>query len=179
MNNKNLILILIILSLTVVVLFFFTKEDKAVPLTAEATPVENLEENDYTGLSVTEANAKANANGVMFRVVEKDGEAQAVTQDFLAGRVNATVENDIVTKYFIEKTDPVLNISNEAGAETGPNSVIIGMTIPEALAYTSASNIPFRIGVMDGELLPITTDIKPGRITAKVSNGVVEGYTLE
>ncbi len=57
---------------------------------------------DYIGLTTAEAREQAEVNGVMFRLVEIDGEPQAVTMDLQAGRINATVENDIVVKYHIE-----------------------------------------------------------------------------
>ncbi len=61
--------------------------------------------NSYLGLSETDAEAKAEMDGVPFRVVMRDGEALAVTMDYRPGRINATVENDIVVSYEVEGFD--------------------------------------------------------------------------
>ena len=57
---------------------------------------------DYVGLSVAEAKALAAANGVPFRVVFRDGEHLPVTMDFVVGRVNAAVQNNVVVGYSVE-----------------------------------------------------------------------------
>ena len=57
---------------------------------------------DYVGMSVTQAQAKAKAEAVPFRVVMADGEPFAVTMDYRPGRINATVENGVVTSYSVE-----------------------------------------------------------------------------
>jgi hypothetical protein len=53
---------------------------------------------DYIGLSVEEAEAKAEADGRPSRVVEEDGESLPVTMDFNEMRLNFTVEDGTVTK---------------------------------------------------------------------------------
>ncbi len=58
--------------------------------------------NGYVGLSVEKAEERAVSEGVPFRVVMKDGEGLPVTMDFRPGRINAVVENDIVTSYQTE-----------------------------------------------------------------------------
>jgi len=131
----------------------------------------------YRGLSVTQAEETAAARGEMFRVVEIDGEPQPTTRDFQEGRINATVEGGVVTSYTVESNDPVLEADTETEANT--NDEIIGMTTTEAEAYAEAQGVDFRTGTIDGEPLPVTLDLQPGRITAEIENGVVVGYTVE
>lgn len=64
----------------------------------------DLEESDsgYVGLSVEEATDLAAENGVMFRVVEEDGEFLPATMDFRPGRINATVVDGKVVSFEVE-----------------------------------------------------------------------------
>jgi membrane-bound inhibitor of C-type lysozyme len=57
---------------------------------------------DYVGMTVSEAQIKAKAEGVPFRITMADGEAFAVTMDYRVGRINAVVEKGIVMSYNIE-----------------------------------------------------------------------------
>jgi len=57
---------------------------------------------DYVGMTVDEAQAAAEANGVAFRVGTIDGEAQAVTADYVIGRITAEIEDDVVVAYTVE-----------------------------------------------------------------------------
>ncbi len=61
--------------------------------------------NSYLGLTVADAEAKAAADGVPFRVVMRDGESLPVTMDYRPGRINATVESDIVISYEVEGSE--------------------------------------------------------------------------
>ena len=57
---------------------------------------------DFVGLSVTDAENLANQNNIPFRIVEQDGEYYAVTADYRPGRINAVVNDDVVTEYTVE-----------------------------------------------------------------------------
>lgn len=168
-------------------------------------PVDSDE--DYVGLTVAEAEVLAAENDVPFRVVERDGERLMVTEDWRPGRINAVVEGDVVVSYTVEGEesdasasdqaddtdkqgdpnankydygDPVANDGSTNDADTnGEHDVIIGMTEAEAQAYAEANDVPFRIGAIDGEAMPVTMDYRPGRITASLEAGVVTGYTVE
>lgn len=59
-------------------------------------------ESEYVGLSLADAEVKAKENGVEFRIAEQDGEAKALTMDLRPGRVNAVVNNGVVTSVVIE-----------------------------------------------------------------------------
>lgn len=57
---------------------------------------------DYVGMTVPQAQAQAEVRNTPFRVVMADGEPFAVTMDYRPGRINATVENGVVTSYSVE-----------------------------------------------------------------------------
>lgn len=59
-------------------------------------------ERDYVWLSESEAEELATENGVSFRVVERDGHFLPATKDYRQGRINATVDNGVVTSYRVE-----------------------------------------------------------------------------
>ncbi len=64
--------------------------------------VVNYDKQDYVGMSVPTAQEKAKAEGVRFRIVEINGEPQAVTADFVEGRINAKVDGGVVSSYQVE-----------------------------------------------------------------------------
>lgn len=132
---------------------------------------------DYAGMSTADAEAKAQAAGVMFRVVIADGQPQPITQDFRKGRISATVEKGFVTKYSVE-TNKTADGEN-AGPVSGTSDAIIGMTTAEAETYAKAKGVDFRTGTIDGVAMAVTLDFRPGRITAETKNDVVIGYTVE
>jgi hypothetical protein len=57
---------------------------------------------DYAGLSLEDAKALAIKNNTTLRATKINGEAQAVTEDYRPGRINASVENNIVVDYSVE-----------------------------------------------------------------------------
>jgi len=62
----------------------------------------NVSEKDYVGLTVQQAEQKASTEEVLFRVAVKDGQPQPTTKDYRIGRINATVENGVVSSYVVE-----------------------------------------------------------------------------
>lgn len=140
---------------------------------------ENIETTpaDYIGMTVVEAKAKAEAEGVPFRIVIEDGQPKPITKDLREGRINATVANGVVTEYTVESIKPVVDEANMSASSSA--NTIIAMTIIEAEAYAKESNVPFRVVMKDGESLPVTMDLRPGRINAVVEAGLVVSYTIE
>jgi len=159
---------------------------------------------DYAGMTVAEAKSAAAKNNTTFRVVEIDGEPQMVTEDYRIGRINAVVADGVVISYSIEgenvaekppveKTEGQTNpyfVSNDMAGEmpvqkppedTDPNNhdEIIGMTTPAAKGYARTNEVDFRIGKVDGEAMMVTSDFKPGRITAEIEKDIVVGYSVE
>lgn len=124
------------------------------------------------GMTTSAATAYAKANDIIFRVVEIDGEPQSVTEDYRPGRINASVENDIVVSYTVEGQEVVEE-------DAGPHDNIIGLTQAEAETYAAANEVAFRIGRIDDEFLPVTMDYRPGRITAEIENEVIVDYSVE
>lgn len=140
---------------------------------------ENIETTsvDYIGMTVVEAQAKAESEGVPFRVVIEDGQPKPITKDIREGRINATVANGVVTEYSVESVKQVVNETIESASSSV--ATIIGMTIAEAEAYAKTNNVLFRVVMRDGESLPVTMDLRPGRINAVVEAGLVVSYTIE
>ncbi len=56
----------------------------------------------YIGLSISEAQTKAQEDNRAFRVVEIDGEGQPTTMDLRLGRLNASVASGIVVEISVE-----------------------------------------------------------------------------
>ena len=173
--NKNIILVLVILAVAVGAYFFFTNEKIIAPITDKTTT--ETANRDYIGMTTAQAEAKAQVDSTMFRVVEIDGKPQPTTRDFRPGRINAVVESGVVTSYSVESMNPSDKGNEEIKA--GINNAIIGMAVAEAEMYAKANSVDFRTGTIDGESMPLTMDFRPGRITAEIKNGVVVGYTVE
>ncbi len=145
---------------------------------------------DYTGLTVPKAEEIAVARQEPFRVIEIDGEPQPTTRDFQAGRINATVNNGIITSFSMESNEdtnvnqddtpePVPEREGAAEVTAGAHDAIIGMLLAEAQAYAASNDIAFRVGIVDGVGQPVTMDYLPGRITAATEADIVVGYTVE
>jgi len=173
--NKNIIIVLVILAVAVGAYFLLTNEKAIAPITDTTTT--ETKNRDYVGMTTAQAEAKAQADSTMFRVVEIDGKSQPTTRDFQKGRINAVVESGVVTSYSVESMNPSDKGSEEI--EAGTKDPIIGMTVAEAEMYAKANSVDFRIGTIDGKLMPLTMDFRPGRITAEIKNGIVVGYTVE
>ncbi len=77
------------------------------PEPSQETPSEEYSENMYIGLTPDEANAKAEENGVKFRVIEEDGQPLPATKDLRPWRINATVLDGKVTFVEIEGQETV------------------------------------------------------------------------
>ena len=84
---------------------------------------------------------------------------------------------DYVDLSTIESENPI--IQEPQVTEPGTHDVIIGLTTGEAEAYAETTGVAFRIGMIDGESLPVTMDYRIGRITAEVEKDVVTGYSVE
>jgi hypothetical protein len=74
-----------------------TTTSSAVTTTSSTATNQNDEFPEYIGLSVEDATAKAESDGRPARVVEVDGEPQAVTMDFIEERLNFVVVDGKVT----------------------------------------------------------------------------------
>jgi hypothetical protein len=131
---------------------------------------------DYVGMTVTEAESKAATEDVLFRVVMRDGVPLPATMDYRPGRINATVEGDIVTSYDVEGEGS--SDSSDTSVDTS-GSTYVGLTVMQAEAQAVASGVPFRVVMRDGEQLPVTKDYRIGRINATVEGDIVTSYDIE
>jgi hypothetical protein len=128
-----------------------------------------------------------------------------VTEDYRIGRINAVVAAGVVISYSIEggnvsqkpvveKTDDHTNpyftdndmhgdmmTEQNPPEDTDPNNhdEIIGLTTTAATEYANTNEVDFRIGKADGEAMMVTSDFKPGRITAEIEKDIVVGYSVE
>jgi len=69
--------------------------------------------------------------------------------------------------------------ADEEQSETEEEVDYVGMTTSEAQAAAKENGVPFRIGMLDGDLHLVTLDYRPGRITAEVENDIVVNYSVE
>lgn len=132
---------------------------------------------DYVGMTVVEAETKAIADGVPFRIIMRDGIENAVTMDYRPGRINAKVENHIVTSYTVEGEDDIP--PTKPMEEDANQSDYVGLTVTQAETQAAGEGIPFRVVMRDGESLPVTMDYRLGRINATVENDIVTSYIVE
>jgi hypothetical protein len=63
---------------------------------------ERSEALDFVGLTEDAASQLARDNNTSFRVTMRDGEMLPVTMDYVPGRINAQVEERIVTSFSVE-----------------------------------------------------------------------------
>jgi heat shock protein HslJ len=68
----------------------------------EVAPSDQEAHNNIIGMTVTEVEAYAEANKVIFRTGSIDGEGMALTMDFRPGRITAAIDNGVVTSYTVE-----------------------------------------------------------------------------
>jgi hypothetical protein len=144
---------------------------------------------DYIGLTETEAEMYAAAQGDVFRVVDRDGERLMVTEDFVPGRINAFVVGGTIVSYEVEgdgmvgmnENPPITDqvVDTPPVTRENPHPELMGMTEAEAEAYAEAEGVPFRVGWRDGEPQALTMDLRPGRITATLDDGIVIDYSVE
>lgn len=171
--NKNIIIILIVAVVAAAVYYFYASGNKKVVEVEQNTATETAGQIEYVGLNIDEAEAQAQEQGVQFRVVEEDGQTQPTTKDLQAGRVNATVENGVVTTYTVDPTN------EQVHEETANHDELLGLTTAEAEAYAEVDGIDLRVVSIDGEELPVTLDLRPGRVNVGIENDVVTGYSVE
>ena len=143
------------------------QSDATPPVTEPAATPEEL-----IGMSTANATTYAETNDLLFRVVEIDGVPQPTTKDYRPGRINATIENDVVVSYTVEGEETTEEVA-------GAHDELIGMTQTEAESYATENDVAFRIGRIDDQYLPVTMDYRPGRITAEIEADVVVDYSVE
>lgn len=105
-NGLWIIIGIILTAITAGALVYVKQQDK--PVQVQAPPAVSREcrtsdtgkeycNVDYIGLSEADAISKAQADGLTYRIVARDGESFPVTLDFNAQRLNFTITNGKVT----------------------------------------------------------------------------------
>lgn len=116
--KQAIIVLLVAVVIAGVTYWFYTQDnmENSISDTPSATEQESVPAaTDYVGLTEAEAEALATQNDVPFRVVERDGEMLPTTRDFREGRINAVVENGVVSSYTEELDSPPAAEPEEAG----------------------------------------------------------------
>lgn len=123
----------------------------------------------WFGLTQAAAEARAKEQGLLLRVVERDGKALPMTRDFRKGRVNISLLHGLVIRQSTE---------GEAGVEgSGDMSLLpyLGLSEQAAAALAQKNKLPFRTTVRDGQGLAVTADMILERINVMTRAGVVVG----
>lgn len=97
-------------------------DDTSMPADEDAEPSGEVTEaeaeavaNAYLGLTEEEAQAQAEVDGRPFRVGARDGEQLMLTEDYVLGRVTASINDGVITAVTVESTDgPVTVESTES-----------------------------------------------------------------
>ncbi|PID70653.1 hypothetical protein CSB37_01035 [bacterium DOLZORAL124_38_8] len=151
------------------------KDGKIVSFTVEGRSSDNksgASAAEYVGLTEAKANELAKKNNVAFRVVERDGKALPVTLDLQDGRVNAVVKNGKVESVTIEE-------GFQVDIDTENKISYNGLSEKAAAELAKKNGVAFRVVERDGNPLPTTADLRPGRINAVVKDGTVVSFMVE
>ena len=81
-------------------------------------------EQQYIGLTTAQARELARSSGVSFRVIKIDGERLAVTLDFVCGRINAELEDGLVSSVKIEGAKPTVQKPNKKTQTKDENCLV-------------------------------------------------------
>jgi len=127
-------------------------------------PLDDRDSDSFIGLTVEAAGERAEAQGRVWRVVVEDGVDLIITMDFLADRLNFSVEDGIVV-------DAVTDEEMASGDDRSASYV--GLTIEDASARAEDEGLPWRIVHQDGEDLAVTDDYSPDRLNFSVEDGIV------
>ncbi len=113
--------------------------------------------------------------GRQARIIERDGVGQPVTRDLRPGRFNLVIADGRVVDIQVE--GPLDELVDPA-ITTEPLS-LIGLDEGVAIAIAEAQGTPARVVERDGEQLPITYDLRPGRLNLTVLDGIVTEIQVE
>jgi PAS domain-containing protein len=136
---------------------------------------DNQDAASYVGLTLSEAREKAEDGGIAYRTyLESD-------RDLIGGQdvgglilyVNSMGEDGKVVDAELrspqpEPEQPGTDEENEAAAET-----YVGLAEAKATQQAEANGLEVRVIARDGELFPITADLKENRINFSITDGKV------
>eukprot|EP01132_Coremiostelium_polycephalum_P003105 gene3105-3883_t len=121
-----------------------------------------------------------------WRIVKIDGIPQPITYDLVAGRINVEMVNDKVTYVQIEGEEsldgrcpkPITTQASPCScAELAKNGQLIGKLYKEATELLRGCD--WRIVKFDGRSLPITFDLRVGRLNLEIRNGRIVDVVVE
>lgn len=118
---------------------------------------------------------------IEWRVVQRDCEGLAVTEDWWTGRANLYVVDDLVVGWEVEGADHSHGSTWCASdaSDTDPRYGILGLELSEAAAILDAQDVTWRLTGKDCEPMPATLDLRPGRANLATFNDVVIRYSIE
>ena len=138
---------------------------------------DNNEINVYIGMPVVDAAELAEERGDIFRVVNIDGESQPVTEDYVIGRINASIIDGRVSEFYIDGEE--VSSNDEISENTQTPTDYIGMPVVDAAELAEEKGDIFRVVNIDGESQPVTMDYRPGRINVSIIDGRVSEFYIE
>ncbi len=124
-----------------------------------------LPSGSYVGLTIDEAEARADEEQRPWRIVRLDGEDLVVTEDYSPDRLNFDVEDGIVTAAATDEERTAGGDRSSAG--------YVGLTIDEAGDRAKRQGRAWRVIRLDGEDQAITADYQEDRLNFTVEAGVV------
>lgn len=92
---------------------------------------------------------------------------------YLTGQTVSTPDQQQTEESTNDQTD---DLANEPGDDA---QRYIGLPETDAMAQAAESNTPARVIERDGESLPATTDLRPGRLNFTVEDGRVSDVYVE
>jgi len=161
-------------------------QDPVVTLPITAADVPNLKLL-YLGKTREQAFAISAAQKHDLRIVSIDGEGLPVTEDFVIGRINVSLENNIITSIDVEipYQEPIYpSLPPYEGPLTAEEVAQLklqfaGLTLEEAKKQAYEKGHHFRITSLDGEEQIVTLDFVHGRINATVVAGRIVSIEIE
>lgn len=118
---------------------------------------------------------------VEWRVVQRDCEGLPVTEDWWPGRANLYLVDEMVVGWEVEDADHSHGSTWCASdtEDTDPRYGILGRELSEAAAILDEQDVIWRLTGRDCEPLPMTMDLRPGRVNLATFNDVVYRYSIE
>ena len=134
-------------------------------------------------ISLDQAGALLDEVMVKWRVVQRDCQYLAVTEDWRPGRVNLSVIDDLVVGWQVEGAGHAHGSTWCASnaSDTDPVHGILGLDLSEAAAILDAKEVSWRLVGSECPFQPIamTLDLVEGRLNLETMNGVVVYYSIE
>ena len=123
----------------------------------------------WFALTEADAVAKAKEQGLLLRVVERDGRGLPTTRDFRKGRLNISLMHGLVMRQTSEGS------ADGEGCRNAALLPYLGLTEKQASALAKKNAVQCRTTVRDGQGLPATADMVLDRVNFVTRAGIVVG----